>query len=169
MIVLENVYGTLTSHSGKDFTAICQSLSATGYRFGALIVDAVLFVPQSRPRLFIIAIKRNIDLPTALTDRGPSGQFHPGKLRTACGKLPKALQDDWIWWRLDPPPPRDVGFSNLLEDEPTGVAWHTPEQTRALLALMSDLNAQKVRDAEKQDRRIVGTVYKRTRRNELAA
>ena len=30
MIVLENVCGTLTSHSGKDFTAICRSLSNGG-------------------------------------------------------------------------------------------------------------------------------------------
>ena len=49
VIVLENVCGTLTSHDGKDFEAICRSLLDGGYRFGALIVDAVRFVPQSRP------------------------------------------------------------------------------------------------------------------------
>ena len=35
MVVLENVCGTLTAHSGKDFTAICRALSNGGYRFGA--------------------------------------------------------------------------------------------------------------------------------------
>ena len=34
MIALENVVGTLTSHSGADFTAICTALKELGYRFG---------------------------------------------------------------------------------------------------------------------------------------
>ena len=89
MIVLENVCGTLTSHSGKDFRAICRSLSNGGYRFGALIVDAVLFVPQSRPRLFIIALRRDVDLPETLAGDKPNGNFHPRMLRTAYRKLPK--------------------------------------------------------------------------------
>ena len=96
MIVLENVCGTLTSHSGKDFTAICRALSNGGYRFGVLVVDAVLFVPQSRPRLFIIAVRRDVDMPETLTGDGADGDFHPRSLMTAYGKLPRALQDDWI-------------------------------------------------------------------------
>lgn len=167
MIVLENVCGTLTSHSGKDFTAICRALSDGGYRFGALIVDAVLFVPQSRPRLFIIAIRRDVDMPATLTGDAAGGDFHPRRLRSAYRRLPKALQDDWIWWRFDPPPLRDTGFAALVEDEPIGVAWHTPEETRALLAMMSDLNLKKVRAAEQKGRRVVGTIYKRTRRDEV--
>lgn len=166
MIVLENVCGTLTSHSGQDFIAICRSLSEGGYRFGALIVDAVLFVPQSRPRLFIIAVRRDVDLPEAAAGDGPDGDFHPRTLRTAYGRLPEALQDDWIWWRLDPPPPRDVGFADLVQDEPSGVAWHTPDETRGLLAMMSDVNLKKVRAAQQEGRRVVGTIYKRTRRDE---
>ena len=167
MIVLENVCGTLTSHSGKDFTAICQALSNGGYQFGALIVDAVLFVPQSRPRLFIIAVRRDVDRPETLTGNEPDGDFHPSRLRTAYHKLPKALQDDWIWWRLDPPPPRDVGFADLVEEKPSDVAWHTAQQTRDLLAMMSDVNLKKVHAAEQEDRPVVGTIYKRTRRDEV--
>ena len=167
MIVLENVCGTLTSHSGKDFKAICRSLSNGGYRFGALIVDAVLFVPQSRPRLFIIAVKRDVEMPKTLADDEPHGSFHPAMLRTAHRKLPKSLQTEWVWWKLTPPPPRDGGFADLVEDEPDGVAWHTAEQTQTLLGMMSDLNIEKVRAAKEQSSRVVGTIYKRTRRDEV--
>ena len=167
MIVVENVCGTLTSHSGKDFRAICRSLSNGGYRFGALIVDAVLFVPQSRPRLFIIALRRDVDLPETLAGDKPTGNFHPRMLRTAYRKLPKTLQNDWIWWRLDPPPPHNVEFADLVESEPNGVVWHTPKETRNLLAMMSALNLKKVRAAKQEDRRVVGTIYKRTRRDEV--
>jgi DNA (cytosine-5)-methyltransferase 1 len=51
LIAVENVCGTLTSHGGRDFQAICSTFSDAGYRFGALIINAALFVPQSRPRL----------------------------------------------------------------------------------------------------------------------
>jgi DNA (cytosine-5)-methyltransferase 1 len=45
LIALENVCGTLTSHGGKDFATICDALALGGYRFGALVIDAVRFVP----------------------------------------------------------------------------------------------------------------------------
>ena len=48
MIVIENVCGLLTSHNGNDFDAICDALADAGYRFGAVVIDAALFVPQSR-------------------------------------------------------------------------------------------------------------------------
>ena len=60
VIALENVVGTLTSHKGKDFTAICEALNGLGYRYGAFVADAALFVPQSRPRLFVIAVREDI-------------------------------------------------------------------------------------------------------------
>src|SRR5436190_18109925 len=37
IIALENVCGTLTSHGGKDFAAICNSFQTAGYEFGALV------------------------------------------------------------------------------------------------------------------------------------
>ena len=39
-IVLENVYGCLTSHSGKDFGALASALSESDYRFGAAVINA---------------------------------------------------------------------------------------------------------------------------------
>lgn len=59
-IVLENVYGALKSHRGKDFVAIATALARAGYRFGALVIDAVHFVPQSRPRVFIVAAHEDV-------------------------------------------------------------------------------------------------------------
>lgn len=60
MIVLENVCGTLSSHGGKDFAAISSIFRLAGYRFGAVVIDAALFVPQYRPRLFTIGARRDI-------------------------------------------------------------------------------------------------------------
>ena len=165
MIVLENVCGTLSSHDGKDFRAICSALRDSGYSFGALVVDAVLFVPQSRPRLLVIAVRDGSLLPGACRSDGPAGVFHSRALRNAFERLPRELRESWIWWHLPTPPARTLGFSDLLEEEPRDVVWHTPAQTRKLLGMMSDINLKKVRSAKREGKRIVGTVYKRTRRD----
>ena len=47
LIVLENVYGALTSREGKDFSAICAALSQADYRFGAIVMDARDFVHRA--------------------------------------------------------------------------------------------------------------------------
>ncbi len=165
VVVLENVSGTLSSHGGKDFKSICKALHDGGYRFGPLIIDAVHFVPQSRPRLFIVAVRADIPIPDTLCGMWPARVFHPHSLRIAYGRLSADLMDSWIWWRLPMPPECNTGFPDLLEEDPRDAPWHTPVETQKLLDMMSDINLDKVRLAKLEGRRIVGTVYKRTRRD----
>ena len=164
-VVLENVCGTLTSHGGRDFKAICEAFCDGGYRFGAFIIDAALFVPQSRPRLLIVAVQGDIPVPDALTGKKPDRLFHPHAIRNAFDKLPAKLKASWIWWGLGKPPARNIGFSDLMEDNPADVSWHTADETRKLLAMMSGINLKKVRSAKRKGRKIYGTIYKRTRRD----
>ena len=166
MIVLENVVGTLHSHGGKDFAAICQALQQGGYRFGAMVIDAVKFVPQSRPRLFWVAVRDDVDVPYGLTRHDPSDDWHPPALQRALHNLTPKARERWIWWDLQRPAQRNVALADLIEDDPSDVEWHTREETRALLGMMSDLNLDKVEEAKMAGRRMVGCVYKRTRRDE---
>lgn len=166
LIVLENVNGTLTSHGGKDFTAICNALYQADYRFGALIVDAAHFVPHSRPRLFIIGVRSDTEIPASLVADAPSLPFHTRALRNAHDRLPPRLKRGWIWWSLPTPARRNTTFADLIEETPSSVAWHTQSETRALLAMMSDVNCAKVSAAKKAGRRMVGGIYKRTRLDE---
>ena len=166
LIVLENVCGTLTSHGGEDFATICKTLQRGGYRFGVLVIDAAEFVPQSRPRLFVVAVKKSVVIPNSLVGYGPSGKYHPRMLETAYNKLPRDVQEDWIWWKVSRPPARKAGLSELIEDDPVDVPWHTPAETRRLLSMMTSVNSEKMRKAMLRGRRIVGTAYKRTRRDE---
>ena len=167
VIVIENVCGTLTSHEGKDFATICRALQDGGYRFGALIVDAVLFVPQSRPRLFIVAVKENIEVHNTLAGDSPRGEFHTRTLIAAYSKLPYTTQESWIWWKAETPPSRRTSLADIIEGNPTSVSWHTQEETLKLLDMMSDVNLKKVDKAKCEGRLVVGTGYKRTRRDEF--
>src|SRR3569833_4431226 len=38
MVVLENVCGAITSHEGKDFSAICSAMRQEEYLFGAVVI-----------------------------------------------------------------------------------------------------------------------------------
>ncbi len=166
IIALENVCGTLTSHGGKDFAAICSTFEQANYRFGAMVIDAALFVPQSRPRLFIIGVRKDVAIPAGLTGEAPSPIWHPRGLLTAHNNTPVKARSGWIWWSLPSPLARNQAFSQLVEDNPADVQWHTQAETRALLAKMSDLNLAKVDAAKKTKRRLVGAIYKRTRLDE---
>ena len=166
VIILENVCGTLTSHRGQDFETICRALRDGGYRVGALVVDAELFVPQSRPRLLIVAVRDSLVLPEDLVEGLPNGTFLTRSLTNAFSRLPSDLKDSWIWWGVATPPARKVGLSEILEAGPQDVPWHSQEKTQELLDMMSDLNRTKVRTAQCTGRKVVGTIYKRTRRDE---
>jgi DNA (cytosine-5)-methyltransferase 1 len=163
IIALENVVGTLTSHKGKDFQAICSSLDELGYRYGALVADASLFVPQSRPRLFVIAVKSDLDLPDSIVGDGPAQPWHTAALRRAMTNLSDEQQNKWIWWSMPEPNTRETDFSDLIEDEPTSVKWHTAAETTGLLSMMSEVNLAKVETAKAAKKKMVGTIYKRTR------
>lgn len=166
LIALENVCGTLTSHEGKDFQAICHTLTASGYRVGAVVIDAALFVPQSRPRLFVIGVHRDVDIDPALLAPGPIEPFHTRRLCSAANSLVKASRDTWLWWNVPTPPRRNSTFADIIEEYPASVVWHTPAETQRLLSLMSPINLAKVTAAKRARRRMVGGVYRRTRLNE---
>lgn len=166
LVVLENVCGALSSHGGKDFAAIGSALASAGYRFGAMVIDAVHFLPHSRPRLFIIGIQTEIQIPFGLTVREPVPAWHSDTLIQAKSQLSGRAAEQWIWWTLPTPLPRTSVFADVIEENPCGVEWHTPEQTAKLLGMMSAINRQKVSDAQSMGRRVIGGVYKRTRRDE---
>lgn len=163
LVVLENVYGAITSHQGKDFVAIATAMVKAGYQFGAVVIDAVRFVPQSRPRLFIIGARSDVVLPRSVRASGPHPAWHPAALLDAHAKLPASVAKHWVWWNLPLPPERRETFADLIEAEPKGVEWHSPQQTKYLLSLMAPLHRAKVEKAKRAKRRMVGGVYRRTR------
>jgi DNA (cytosine-5)-methyltransferase 1 len=91
-IVLENVCGLITSHGGRDFDAISNAIGECGYRAGAVVIDASLFVPQSRERVFVVAVDADAYIPATLVADGPSALFHPPALAAACKR-----QCDPLW------------------------------------------------------------------------
>ena len=166
LLVLENVIGTLSSHAGADFRELAQALVSLGYDFGAVVIDAVHFLPQSRPRLFILCLKRGEKVERDLLADGPVKPWHSDAVCKAAASLPAHVKCGWRWWRLPSAPMRKLRLIDLIEEDGIVASWHTSQETARLLAMMSPANIDKVREAQRSGERSVGTVYKRTRETE---
>ncbi|MBR7617799.1 DNA cytosine methyltransferase [Phenylobacterium sp. 20VBR1] len=154
-IVIENVCGLLTS--GADFTALCAALGAQGYSFGALEIDAARFLPQSRPRVFVVATLAPV--PASLIGDSP---FHSRLVREAHARLPAELAARWIWWRGAAPATRNSDLASLLEPD-DAVTWHSAARTQALIALMAPLHRARLDALRASGHRAVGGLFRRMR------
>lgn len=163
VIVLENVYGSLTTNGGADFALIARSLALGGYRFGAIVLDAAYFLPQSRPRVFLIAFRADVAIPEGLIADGPSVIWHPPAMEQAINRLAEIDQQSWFWLTPVEPVTNRPALASLIEDNPSDVAWHSAAETDKLIAMMSPVNRRKLDAMLAERTRQVGTIYKRTR------
>ena len=60
IVVAENVVGLVSSKSGEHYLSLHKALHDRGYAVGAVMLDAEKWVPQSRPRVFIIGVSKSM-------------------------------------------------------------------------------------------------------------
>lgn len=161
LVVLENVPGVLTAGGGRDFAALVGALAEGGRRVGALVIDARRFMPQSRPRVFLVAFAG--EAPPWLTRPAPDPAWTPPALVAAHAGLPPALRRAWAWWALPQPQASPVALEAVVETHPRDVTWRSPVEIADLLAAMSPANRAKVDAARAAGGRHVGFLYRRTR------
>ncbi len=157
LVAVENVAGALTARGGADFAAILDAFVANGYRAGALMIDAASFLPQSRPRLFVVGAREGVSLPLA---KAP-GPFHPPALLRAVEALPESLRAAHLLLRLPEPPRRNLTLSGIVEEGAGG--WLPEPKTARLLSLMAPRHRAAVEAAQAVGRTVHGCVFRRTR------
>lgn len=160
LLVLENVSGLLTSHEGRDFQALARALAEGGYRFGALEIDAAHFVPQSRPRIFVVAVREPPE--ATLRAAEPLAPFHSDAVRAAAARLPDDVARHWIWWRLPAPPLRNTRLADVIDDDPA-TSWNSDAHTGEIIAMMSPLQRAKLVAEQTRGAPSVGALFKRVR------
>ncbi len=162
LVLLENVAGLLNSHGGRDFHALLLSLNRLGYAVDALMLDAAHFVPQSRPRLFVIGKLRGGregDLAAEALIPSPT---RPAKLIEA---IRAAADVDWSISQLPAPPPYGaVRLESVLDDMPLdSPQWWSRERADYLLAQMSARHRLAADTMIGGKRWSYGTVFRRVR------
>lgn len=164
IIAFENVTGLMSRAGGQDFTHVLNSIAGLGYRIGALEIDARHFVPQSRPRLFVIALRADIAAEPFCAS-APTGIFHTEKLRRYVDRAAADLKSDFLWWAHGAPDHSDHSVADIVDRKPD-TKWLSEPQVDALLGMMSEPSATRVAQARRSGKREIGLLYKRGRPDE---
>lgn len=161
IIAFENVVGLVSRNAGADLDTVLSTFVRLGYKVGALEIDARRFLPQSRPRLFVVCARNDIDI-AGLTVPKPSHAFHGKKLQKFHASASRAVRSNWVWWKLGDVPAADHMLDTVLEKR-AAMPWFSEEDTDRLLSLMSPPSLERLRVARGAGRTVVGTIYKRGR------
>ena len=135
VIVAENVSGLISAHRGQNYSLLHDALVDRGYRAGPLLLDAIHFLPHSRPRVFVVAVRRDREIPADLTSSAPNW-LHPTPLAGLAGCL-----DDLVWWRLAKPPRRRVSLGDFLD---AGAPFHDAATRDRNLALVPERSRRRL-------------------------
>ena len=169
LILLENVTGFLTSHRGEDFKQALLALNDLGYTVDAFILDAQNFVPQSRERLFVVAVLEKC-VPPREVDQTPS--FYESAIR------PKALAQfilyhpeiRWNIRTLSGPGITSTTIESIIvdlaEDAPE---WWSPSRAEYLVNQMSPRHKEIAARMVSGKTWSYGTVFRRMRKGRSMA
>lgn len=161
IIAFENVVGLISRDNGRDFSAVVLRLSELGYSVGALEIDASGFLPQSRPRLFVIAVRNDLDI-SGFREHGASGPYHSDRLKSYVSSACNEIRERWVWWKHTEGGSSRNSLIDLVDDEPD-THWLTDVEVNYLLSMMSEPNLKRVEDAKERGGRQIGMLYKRGR------
>ncbi|HET9743534.1 MAG TPA: DNA (cytosine-5-)-methyltransferase [Terriglobales bacterium] len=154
-VLLENVVGLLHSADGEDLRAICSSLNELGYVCDLLLVDAVHFVPQSRPRLFVIGVQGRTDADALLTSP------HPTRPAPVISFIRRNNDLAWLLHPVGPLPKRRRTLRDIIDARAN--TWWESERREHLWSQMSDAHKRLVAGLAKSEEPAYATVYKRVR------
>lgn len=160
LVLLENVTGFLTSHAGNDFRSAMLALNALGYAVDPFVLDARWFVPQSRPRLFVVG-KLDTDSDTSQLTAPTRTRPQPlvDAIRTTSSKIRWAIE------RLpEPPKESQRRLADVIEpldsDDPT---WWSFERAEYLFNQMSARHREVAERMISKRAWSYGTVFRRVR------
>ncbi|HEY5054256.1 MAG TPA: DNA (cytosine-5-)-methyltransferase [Solirubrobacterales bacterium] len=156
VVLLENVLGFASSHGGRDLRGAIRELNRLGYSCDLMAIDARHFVPQSRPRMFIVG----------LMDPAPEDQLTDFSGRP---EWVHRLVDDMPGARLHARelPSLPVGPSNLNKaverHETDSDDWWDVDRVKLFVASLSPIQSARLQSLRQSEDLIWRTAYRRTR------
>lgn len=156
VLVAENVLGLVSSDGGSQYRQLHKALVERGYKVGAMVIDAVRWLPQSRPRVFVVAVPQELQIPKSLLDYS-NNWLHPASVAKAAKGL-----DGWLWWKMPEPAPRRQTLSDIIDWEALCMDEKTAARTISLIStdhlrrfMESDLKAAPGYKRTRQGRQVL--------------
>ena len=156
-VLLENVPSFATSHGGRDLEDAIRELNDLGYVCDLLLVNAVHFVPQSRPRLFVVGLREPWE---GSVEASPS-PLRPPWLERFCTTRPQLqirLRDH------SHPPASSATLAGVVERlDVTDQRWWEPERVKRFKAGMVNLQRDRLNAMVRAPETTWRSAYRRTR------
>jgi DNA (cytosine-5)-methyltransferase 1 len=180
VVMLENVRGFLTSKDGRDVAFTVRALNELGYLVDIIELDASYFTPQSRQRVFLVAVERGLaevaayvkrpgvclDNWWSLFDREPA-------LRSSSLERIIRNHDNLGWCLLDLTTPvrTTAVLADIIEDDmdESSNLWWSDERVSKLFDQMSDAHKATLLAMSEQEGWSYGTVFRRMRKGKSMA
>lgn len=161
-VVIENVTGFLSSAGGADLEQALTALADRGYCYDLVMLDARWFAPQSRPRLFILAERRD-GAKSRLLPYRPL-EFDTPLRPLAVRRFVAAHADlAWACFAAPPLPESRPQLCDVVEHAGSDLRWWSTEATTKLIDAMSPVNRARLNAMLASPRAEYGTVYRRVR------
>jgi DNA (cytosine-5)-methyltransferase 1 len=133
----------------------------------AVVLDARYFVPQSRPRVFVVAAHRSLAIPRQqVSDAGPTGRTRPDTLRQLMSQI--RLKTGWLNLELPPPPTVQNSLKKLIAMD-AGQEWWDDQEVRRHYRMMHDHHRHRIDELLAKRSRWVGTIFRRVRQGQQRA
>ena len=171
IVMLENVVGLLSSHKGADIRQVLQSLAGLDYCLDIIKLDAIHFVPQSRPRIFIFGVRHATSPQAPIKNINKEFLFHNWALKTDL--RPSAIKEvmfknpdlPWCPFDLPSPPIRRSSLAEVIEEIPhSSPLWWSEAKSQKLYSQMSAKHKNLIQQLLMNDKYLYGTVYRRKRK-----
>ncbi len=157
VVMVENVSSYVSSRGGEDLRVSIAELNKLGYVCDVLTVDASWFVPQSRPRLFIIGTIERL---------GSAALGMAGPLRSeSVAAFAKANQDLMLQEMPVPVPLQGAGrLSDVVEHlGPDEGEWWDGDRLGKFMGSLSPLHQSRLDSLRQDGITQWRTAYRRTR------
>lgn len=170
LVLLENVTGLISANNGEDFKQVLHSLNNLDYSVDCFIIDAIKFVPQSRQRLFVIGLRKDI-FPAPQENKvaafGLESDIRPKSLFKFIVKHPEI---QWNIRHLPPLPTNELKLENIVENLSANASiWWSTARAEYLLNQMSPRHREIATQMIQDTKWSYGTVFRRMRNNKSTA
>lgn len=154
-VVLENVCGLASSHGGRDFRIVVEEFNRLGYSVDAFELNARRWLPQSRPRMFVVGVKDPIgggEIDTSIRPDRVSWIHSDEKLRTHVTPVEK------------PPVLLSGGLTEIAERlDAEDSRWWDAARCEAFVNSLSEVQRARFDHLKNAQETVARTAYRRTR------
>ena len=180
VVLLENVKGFLTSHKGQDIANTVKVFSELGYYVDLIELDAFYFTPQSRSRVFLIAVESEIaDSVMCLKEKNSilddwwsvfesTPELRSDKVKNIIKKNDSL---NWGIFDINTPQRTTLVLDDIIEADikEESILWWNDERKAHLFSQMNDSHKLILRNMSSENNYSYGTVYRRMRKGKSTA